>query len=74
MLTHYQVTRPRKIKVRVVKPHAHVRFLNTPNVVDTRQPAKRGFGRAFFLSLNEKEASEHDAWHKLEKRLRKRIS
>jgi hypothetical protein len=76
MLTYYQVTRPRKVKVRVVKAHSQVPFLGSENVIDTRPLATKGksrFGSSFFLSPNEKQITEYEAWQKLSKRLKKRI-
>jgi hypothetical protein len=76
MLTYYQVTRPRKVKVRVVKAHSQVPFLGSENVIDTRSLAtkeKSRFGSSFFLSPNEKQITEYEAWQKLSKRLKKRI-
>jgi hypothetical protein len=76
MLTYYQVTRPRKVKVRVVKAHSQVPFLGSENVIDTRPLAtkeKGRFGSSFFLSPNEKQITEYEAWQKLSKRLKKRI-
>lgn len=72
MLTYYQVSRPRKIKVRVVKPHAQVPYLASSNVVDTRQFAKRPFAATFFLNPAERQLTELEAWSKLSKRLSKR--
>ena len=76
MLTYYQVTRPRKVKVRVVKAHEHVPYLGSENVIDIRalsQKDKSRFGRSFFLSPNERKITEYEAWQKLSKRLKKRI-
>ena len=76
MLTYYQVTRPRKVKVRVVKAHSQEPFLGSENVIDTRPLATKGksrFGSSFFLSPNEKQITEYEAWQKLSKRLKKRI-
>lgn len=74
MLTYYQVSRPRKIKVRVVKAHEHVPFLDSENVVDTRKSVKKaGFGATFFASRQEKQLSEVDKWSKLTKLLEKQI-
>jgi len=76
MLTYYQVTRPRKVKVRVVKAHSQVPFLGSENVIDTRPLASKGktrFGSSFFLSPKEKQITEYEAWQKLSKRLKKRI-
>lgn len=76
MLTYYQVTRPRKVKVRVVKAHHHVPYLGSENVIDIRalaQKEKSRFGSSFFLSANEKQITEYEAWQKLSKRLKKRI-
>ncbi len=73
MLTYYQVSRPRKIKVRVVQAHAHVPYLGSSNVVDTRQFVKKGFGAPFFTSPNERRLNEYDRWQKLAKKLKKQI-
>ena len=75
-MLNYQVTRPRKVKVRVVKAHSQVPFLGSENVIDTRPLATKGksrFGSSFFLSPNEKQITEYEAWQKLSKRLKKRI-
>ena len=76
MLTYYQVTRPRKVKVRVVKAHTQVPFLGSENVLDIRAISSQGknkFGRSFFLSQSERKITEYEAWQKLGKRLKKRI-
>lgn len=76
MLTYYQVTRPRKVKVRVVKAHSQVPYLGSENVIDIRAYAKKEktrFGSSFFLSASEKQITEYEAWQKLSKRLKKRI-
>jgi len=74
MLTYYQVSRPRKIKVRVVKAHDHVPYLDNGNVVDTRKIAKKpAFGSTFFASRYEQKLSEYDKWQKLTKRLKKQL-
>lgn len=74
MLTYYQVSRPRKIKVRVVKAHEHVPFLDTDNVVDTRKSSKKkGFGSTFFATRYENQLNEYDRWQKLSARLKKQI-
>ncbi len=76
MLTYYQVTRPRKVKVRVVKAHDQVPYLGSENVLDIRSISQKGktkFGRSFFLSPNERKITEYEAWQKLSKRLQKRI-
>jgi hypothetical protein len=74
MLTYYQVSRPRTIKVRVVKAHEHVPFLDSGNVIDTRKTAKKtGFGATFFANRVEKQMSEYDKWQKLSDRLSKQI-
>lgn len=74
MLTYYQVSRPRKIKVRVVKAHDHVPFLGSSNVVDTRQLAKKPkFGATFFASRYEQQISEYDKWQKLTRKLKKQL-
>jgi hypothetical protein len=67
MLTYYQVSRPRKIKVRVVKAHEQVQYLNSPNVVDTRQ-----FAATFFLNPAERQLTELEAWSKLSRKMAKR--
>lgn len=76
MLTYYQVTRPRKVKVRVVKAHHQVPYLGSENVIDVRAIAnkeKSRFGSSFFLSPSERQITEYEAWQKLSKRLKKRI-
>ena len=76
MLTYYQVTRPRKVKVRVVKAHSQVPYLGSENVIDIRamvNKEKSRFGQSFFLSPNERQITEYEAWQKLSKRLKKRI-
>ena len=74
MLTYYQVSRPRKIKVRVVKAHDHVPYLDSGNVIDTRKTTKKtGFGATFFASRYEQKLSEYDKWQKLSARLKKQI-
>lgn len=74
MLTYYQVSRPRKIKVRVVKAHHHVPFLGSSNVVDTRQLAKKPkFGTTFFVSRHEQQIGEYDRWQKLARKLKKQL-
>ena len=74
MLTYYQVSRPRKIKVRVVKAHEHVPFLDSENVIDTRKTAKKsGFGSTFFASRNDNQINEYDKWQKLTAKLSKQI-
>lgn len=76
MLTYYQVTRPRKVKVRVVKAHDQVPYLGSENVLDIRSISQKGkvkFGRSFFLSPNERKITEYEAWQKLSKRLKNRI-
>ena len=74
MLTYYQVSRPRKIKVRVVKAHEHVPFLDNGNVIDTRKTVKKsGFGATFFASRYEKQMNEYDKWQKLASKLKKQI-
>jgi len=76
MLTYYQVTRPRKVKVRVVKAHAHVPYLGSEHVINVRamvQKNKSKFGRSFFLSPNERKITEYESWQKLNKRLKKRL-
>lgn len=76
MLTYYQVTRPRKVKVRVVAAHHHVPYLGSENVLDTRLAAQKGktkFGKSFFLSQSERQITEFEAWQKLNKRLKKRL-
>jgi len=53
-----------------------VPFLGSENVIDTRPLATKGksrFGSSFFLSPNEKQITEYEAWQKLSKRLKKRI-
>ncbi len=76
MLTYYQVTRPRKVKVRVVKAHHHVPYLGSENVIDVRAMAKKEktrFGSSFFLSPSERQITEYESWQKLSKRLKKRM-
>lgn len=76
VLSYYQVTRPRKVRVRVVKPHEHVPYLGSNNVIDIRAMIGGGkprFGSSFFLSPNERQITEYEAWQKLGKRLKKRI-
>lgn len=76
VLSYYQVTRPRKVKVRVVKPHEHVPYLGSDNVIDIRaiaQGSKSRFGSSFFLSPNERQITEYESWQKLSRRLKKRI-
>jgi uncharacterized protein (DUF1919 family) len=74
MLTYYQVSRPRKIKVRVVKAHDHVPYLGSNNVVDTRKMIKKPkFGSAFFVSRYEQQLSEYDRWQKLARKLKKQL-
>ncbi len=73
MLTYYQVSRPRKIKVRVVKAHEHVPYLGSSNVVDTRKMVKRSFGATFFTSMNDQRLGEYDRWQRLNKKLKKQI-
>ncbi len=73
MLTYYQVSRPRKIKVRVVKAHEHVPFLGSHNVVDTRKMIKKSFGATFFTSPLERQLDEYGRWQKLSKKLKKQI-
>ncbi len=76
MLTYYQVTRPRKVKVRVVKAQDQVPYLASQNVVDIRSlngKKSQRFGSSFFLSPNERQITEHEAWAKLSARLKKRI-
>ncbi|MSR68240.1 hypothetical protein EXS66_00450 [Candidatus Saccharibacteria bacterium] len=74
MLTYYQVSRPRKIKVRVVKAHAHVPYLCTGNVVDTRKKAQvSSFGSTFFASRADSQLSEYDRWRKLSDQLKKQL-
>jgi hypothetical protein len=72
MLTYYQVSRPRKIKVRVVKAHEQVQYLNSPNVVDTRQFARRPLAATFFLNPAERQLTELEAWSKLSRKMLKR--
>ena len=72
MLTYYQVSRPRKIKVRVVKAHAHVPYLGSGNVIDTRKLQKKiSFGATFFASSHDTQLTEYDKWQKLNRKLRK---
>jgi hypothetical protein len=74
MLTYYQVSRPRKIKVRVVKAHDHVPYLGSGNVVDTRQKTKiGGFGATFFTNRYEQQLSEYDKWQSLSRKLKKQL-
>lgn len=74
MLTYYQVSRPRKIKVRVVKAHDHVPYLGSGNVVDTRQKTKTsGFGATFFTNRYEQQLSEYDKWQSLSRKLKKQL-
>ena len=75
MLTYYQVSRPRKIRVRVVKPHDQLPYLASGNVIDTRRLAspKPSFGSLFFASQSEVRLSEYDKWQKLAKKLRKNV-
>jgi hypothetical protein len=76
VLSYYQVTRPRKVKVRVVKPHEHVPYLGSNNVIDIRamlSGKNSRFGNSFFMSPNEKQITEYEAWQKLTSRLNKRI-
>lgn len=74
MLTYYQVSRPRKIKVRVVKAHAHVPYLGSSNVVDTRKMLKKPkFGSTFFVNSYEQQLSEYDRWQKLARKLKKQL-
>ncbi len=72
MLTYYQVSRPRKVKVRVVKAHDQVQFLNSPNVVDTRKLARRPLAATFFLNPAERQLTEFQAWNKLSRKLLKK--
>ncbi len=74
MLTYYQVSRPRKIKVRVVKAHDHVPYLGSGNVVDTRQKTRiGGFGATFFTNRYEQQLSEYDKWQSLARKLKKQL-
>ncbi len=74
MLTYYQVSRPRKIKVRVVKAQDHVPFLGSGNVVDTRKLIKKPkFGATFFVNRYEQQLSEYDRWQKLARKLKKQL-
>jgi len=76
MLTYYQVTRPRKVKVRVVKAQHQVPYLGSENVIDIRALSQKGrgrFGSSFFLSPNERKITEYEAWQKLSGRLKKRL-
>ena len=74
MLTYYQVSRPRKVKVRVVKAHAHVPYLGNSNVVDTRKQLKTAtFGATFFASRAQTQASEYDKWQALNDKLKKKL-
>ena len=76
VLSYYQVTRPRKVKIRVVAPHEHMPYLDGGNVIDIRaivQGSKPRFGSSFFLSPNERQITEYEAWQKLNRRLRKRL-
>jgi hypothetical protein len=76
VLSYYQVTRPRKVKIRVVKPHEHVPYLGSDNVIDIRAIAhgsKPRFGSSFFLSPNERQITEYESWQKLSRKLAKRI-
>ena len=74
MLTYYQVSRPRKVKVRVVKAHAHVPYLGNSNVVDTRKQLKTAsFGATFFASQSPTQTSEYHKWQTLDDKLRKKL-
>ena len=74
MLTYYQVSRPRKIKVRVVKAHEHVPFLDSENVIDTRKTVKKpAFGSTFFASRSDNQINEYYKWQKLTAKLSKQI-
>ncbi len=76
VLSYYQVTRPRKVKIRVVAAHEHVPYLDGSNVIDVRaiaQGSKPRFGSSFFLSPNERQITEYEAWQKLSRRLSKRL-
>ncbi len=74
MLTYYQVSRLRKIRVRVVKAHEHVAYLDSQNVVDTRKPVqKAGFGSTFFASRYDSQLGEHDRWNRLSEKLKKQL-
>lgn len=63
----------RPVKVKVVKAHQQVPYLQGDNVVDARSKAKRGFGRMFFVAIKKVPKTERDNWQKLEKGLKKRI-
>lgn len=63
----------RAVKVKIVKAHQQVRYLQGDNVVDTRGKSKRGFGRMFFVSIKKVPKTERDNWQKLEKGLKKRL-
>ena len=74
MLTYYQVSRPRNVKVRVVKAHDHVPYLGSSNVVDTRKKAKVSrFGATFFNSRQAQHNTEYDKWQSLSRKLKKQL-
>ncbi len=63
----------RSVKVKIVKAHQQIPYLQGENVIDTRVKTKRGFGHMFFVTIKKAPKTERDNWQKLEKSFKKRF-